>query len=343
MAARWYGGMAAWRTLLYHEIPTYFTWNNATKLFARRKMGQIISGHDGVRKADTFGRVYTVHVRNFECFCLRLLLNNVRGPTSFENIRTVNGVICETFHDACLKLGLLENDQQWDETLKEAAETEFAGKIRTLFAIMLSCCEISNPQELWEKHREAMSEDLLYNIRNMNPNIEINFNNEIYNQSLILIENQVIDMCGKYLDTFGMKKPDRQITNSLSREIIREKNYNMNQLQDYVHFHEPLLNADQKKIFDQIIERNNEKKGGIIFIDAPGGTGKTFLFNLLLAKIRQTGKIALAIASSGKVLSLQIIPSMSTNHSYFFYLNRDRRNIDEWGPNRSFNATNSDK
>ena len=42
--------------------------------------------------------------------------------------------------------------------------------------------------------------------------------------------------------------------------------------------------------------RNNEV--GPFFLDAPGGTEKTFLLNLLLADIRYLGHIALAMASS---------------------------------------------
>ena len=40
-------------------------------------------------------------------------------------------------------------------------------------------------------------------------------------------------------------------------------------------------------------------KGGFFFLDAPGGTGKTFVTNLLLAEVRQKKGIALAVASSG--------------------------------------------
>jgi len=36
----------------------------------------------------------------------------------------------------------------------------------------------------------------------------------------------------------------------------------------------------------------------LYFIDAPGGTGKTFLISIILANIRSRNKIALAIASS---------------------------------------------
>ena len=36
-----------------------------------------------------------------------------------------------------------------------------------------------------------------------------------------------------------------------------------------------------------------------IFLDAPGGRGKTFLANLILAKVRQSGRKTLAVAYSG--------------------------------------------
>ena len=42
----------------------------------------------------------------------------------------------------------------------------------------------------------------------------------------------------------------------------------------------------------------------MLFFDAPGGTGKTFLINLILAKLRSEGNIALATASSGIAATL---------------------------------------
>lgn len=59
----------------------------------------------------------------------------------------------------------------------------------------------------------------------------------------------------------------------------------------------------------------DEDEGGILFIDAPGGTGKTFLLNLLLAKIRARGDIALATASSG--IAATLLQGGRTAHSTF--------------------------
>ncbi|XP_050064670.1 uncharacterized protein LOC114131700 [Aphis gossypii] len=46
------------------------------------------------------------------------------------------------------------------------------------------------------------------------------------------------------------------------------------------------------------------RKRGPFFLDAPGSTGKTFLLNLILAEVRKSGNIALAVASSGVAATL---------------------------------------
>jgi len=84
------------KTLLYCDVPRYYTWNASRKQFQRRKQGSIVEGHPGVWATLALGRVYTVHPSNLECFYLRMLLHVVRGPTSFTDLKTVNGVMCET-------------------------------------------------------------------------------------------------------------------------------------------------------------------------------------------------------------------------------------------------------
>lgn len=136
------------KTLLYHKVPKYFTWNTSTKMFLRRKLGAILPEHAGVRSSDTFGRVYTVHPNNAECYYLRLLLHTIKGPTPFIALKTVDGVICQTYRDACFKLGLLDDDQQWKTALTEASFTCHPKQIRILFAIILTTCAPSNPRKL---------------------------------------------------------------------------------------------------------------------------------------------------------------------------------------------------
>ena len=70
-----------------------------SKTFNRRKQGEIVPGEIGVKSSDALGRVHTVHLNNLECYFLRLLLHNVKGPTSFDDLKTVNGQICESFRE----------------------------------------------------------------------------------------------------------------------------------------------------------------------------------------------------------------------------------------------------
>lgn len=53
--------------------------------------------------------------------------------------------------------------------------------------------------------------------------------------------------------------------------------------------------------------------GGLYFLDALGGTGKTFVISLILAAIRSQGKIALALASSG--IAATLLDGGRTAHS----------------------------
>ncbi|GBP15593.1 hypothetical protein EVAR_5292_1 [Eumeta japonica] len=61
----------------------------------------------------------------------------------------------------------------------------------------------------------------------------------------------------------------------------------------------PLLNSEQKIIFDTIIQEVAHNQGGLFILDAPGGTGKTYLLNLLLSQIRKNKGVAVAVASFG--------------------------------------------
>lgn len=139
------------KTLLYVEVPAYYLWRN--NQFVRRKKGKDVPGYLGVKKDQVLGRVYTVYPGNTECYHLRLLLHEIRGPTSFSSLKTVDGVIYPTFQAACRALGLLEDDANWSQTLKEACISDSPHKIRELFAIILVFCHVGDPLKLWEEYR----------------------------------------------------------------------------------------------------------------------------------------------------------------------------------------------
>ena len=93
-----------------------------------------------------------------------MLLNIICGVTSFENLRTVNGITYPTFKEACIALGLLQNDEEWDQCLKEAEQVQTGIQLRKLFAILLLFCEVTRPEIFWNAHISTFSEDILFQV-----------------------------------------------------------------------------------------------------------------------------------------------------------------------------------
>ncbi|GFQ88846.1 ATP-dependent DNA helicase [Trichonephila clavata] len=224
------------RTLLYSEVPTYFTWNTSTRKFQRREQGRAVQGHLNLYSTGALGRLYTVHPNNAECFYLRLLLINVRGPTSFQELKTANGHVCATFREACQKLNILENDAHWDISLADASNTAQPQQIRTLFSIILTTCFPANPKDLREKNKDYMSEDILHRMRRINANPNIQFTSNIYSEALILIQDVCLTIANKSLTELGMIAPNKYSNHIFSIVIYNEKRPSM--LMNYKHLFE---------------------------------------------------------------------------------------------------------
>jgi hypothetical protein len=152
-------------TLLYCDVPKHYTWNTSEKALKRRAQGIIVPERPDIQVTDALGRVYTVHPNNFECFFLLLLLQTIRGLTCFTALRTVNEQFCETFCEACQRMGLLEDDPQWDATMAEAASAQSPAKLRNLFVLLLIICGSSNPEQLWKSYKKPFTEDMVLKAR----------------------------------------------------------------------------------------------------------------------------------------------------------------------------------
>ncbi|GFW54464.1 ATP-dependent DNA helicase [Trichonephila clavipes] len=249
-----------------------------------------------------------------KCFYLRLLLINIRGPISFQDLRTVNGQLCATYRQACQELNLLENDAHWDTALADASNTARPQQIRTLFAIIFTTCFSSNPKDLWEKYKDYMSEDILHRLRASNQNPDIQFTPIVYNEALILIEDICLTIANKALVQLGMPASNRPANNLFDRDLQRETHYNFDELGTFVRTNLPHLILEQRIAYDRIMRAITEQSDGLFFIDALGGTGKTFLLSLILATIRSQNNIALAIASSGIAATLLEVSEQRIQH-----------------------------
>ena len=73
------------------------------------------------------------------------------------------------------------------------------------------------------------------------------------------------------------------------------------------------LNQGQRHAYWRVLHAIQHNEGSAFFLDGPGGSRKTFLYNALLSRIRSENKIALACASSG--IAVLLLSNGRTTHS----------------------------
>lgn len=171
-----------------------------------------------------------------DCFHLRMLLNHVIGPTSFEYLRTVNGVIYSTYQEACGALNLLDDDTHWIETLSEAKHYRSANKIRETFAIIIVFGQPASAINLWEQFEMDMYEDFLYKYKDRFPNFsEAHCIQYATNQDLSDLQAKLKTIGGHNLIDYGLPVPQTAMA-------IEEPELNVEELKSYIAQNEPLLN-----------------------------------------------------------------------------------------------------
>ena len=292
------------RQYTYQEAPLHFVWDRETKQWKHRQRGLSV------------GRLYFVSPTAGERFYLRTLLTTVKGPTSWEDLRTFNGILHPTFHAACLARGLLENDDEWRLCLEEASLTHVGESLRRLFSLILRHCQPSQPDILWQQFRENICDDLgrrLQRERDTLADIPVD---EIYDFGLFLIDHDLREH-GMSLSSFPSMPSveanwqDHRVNPYISEQIAYNPNNELRLAEDNI----PMLNDDQRLAFDTIFVSTCAQDGKVFFIHGPGGTGKTFLYKTLCHRVRANGWIILCVASSG--IAALLLPGGRTAHSTF--------------------------
>jgi len=87
----------------YEEFPKHYVWMDKTQQWKPRVKFL----------KPVIGRLAEVSPSRGDLFYLRQLLKHVVGKHSFEDVRTVNGVLHPTYKEAAIALGLLRDDQEY--------------------------------------------------------------------------------------------------------------------------------------------------------------------------------------------------------------------------------------
>ncbi|CAN6703406.1 unnamed protein product [Malus baccata var. baccata] len=282
------------RRYVYMEIPSHYRWIQAQRKWSKR-----------MNRNKVIGRIYAVSPAEGEKFYLWILLNHVRGPTSFTNLRTINGVLHPTFKQAAEQQGLLERDDSIRQCLLEASTIQMSSALRRLFVTILVYCAPIGVRGLWDEFYPFMIEDYV-SMTNITPTFATN--------RLLRELNILLVQFNKSINEFDLPQMTRgnESNSGMTRCIEDEISIGIPQ-QDLDAIER--LNDDQRSAFNIIIGAIQRSENATFFVDGPGGIGKTYLYRALLASLRRLGHIVLATASSG--IAATILPGGRTAHSKF--------------------------
>ena len=306
---------------LYQDFPQHFTWCAKNRIWQIRK------------KIIVIGRISYCNPSAGERFYLRLLLTVIPGPKSYEFLRTVNGIIHNTFREACVALHLTQDDKEWIKCFDEAKEFSSGSALRAMFTSAILFGELSSPLTIWNKFKTFFCDDLDHRLHKNGLEsrmTQYHSNSTFYEDSqsldygLFLIDTRLKDQ-GQSSSLHSIPDPIFQwslllaeVSEISSNAFVQaEKNYDCQAEHNLFTQKYHMLNTDQKEAFDTITGALDAEgaTNTHFFLQGPAGTGKTFLYNTLCHFIRGQGKIVLCVASSG--IAALLLPGGRTSHSRF--------------------------
>ncbi|KAL0733823.1 hypothetical protein Bca4012_010033 [Brassica carinata] len=226
------------------------------------------------------------------------------------------GVLHDGYKKACSARGLLDDDHEYIDDLLRISYESSASNLHEFFSTILLNDSLESPENVWEHTWECLSEDIEHRRRKCfkRPGLVLS-DEEKKNYALQEIEI-LMRRNGDSLERFTkMPKVSVSSTNDSNVLILDDRSYPRENRLETLERDSPKMTDEQKKIFHEIIDVVTEERGGTFFVYGFGGTGKTFLWNLLSAAIRSRGDIVLNVASSG-IASL-LLQGGRTAHSRF--------------------------
>ena len=270
------------RGILYQDIPRFYTWNKSTKTWRRRR-------RDRTR---TIGRLVNINPNTGELYFLRILLTKISGATSFEDLKTYNGVVCETYLQACIERKYLKDNEAATTTFREIAECITAPiQIFYTFADFIVHANLFGVDDFYNKVVDVL---------------------ETHEQVLKLSQT-IPDKVHLYYIKRRLEQLDKIYDDFMLPELSDElKDYDPN-----AEAFDPNLFGDAEKPYNDeqrmFFREVTSSTHNLYFLDGPGGTGKTYLLKGICAHFHRQRKKVWVCASSG--IAATLYPTGKTAHS----------------------------
>ena len=298
-----------------------FVWDEDLQQFMPTERSRV-----GKRRLMGIGRLVWTPVRNTELQCLRIILTRKAGATSFEDLRTENGVVYNSFRETCDAMGLLEDGALVRQTMQEVSKSTVSSKaIRFTFAVLLSEFVVSERlgTELWEAHKDRMCAQPWKDREEQEK--ELVLSAAEVNAALCDIHTLVREMMGKSelkLQQLGLPELSEESALSARKNWrLEDELYNHEEQAERYRMFAEKCNTGQMQALNQIKEAIIARSGGLFVLQGAAGTGKTFLYETLLALVRSRPPelgglgVALAVASSG--IAATLLTGGRTAHNRF--------------------------
>ena len=117
------------------------------------------------KKGYNIGRLTYILPSSGELYYMRILLTIQKGCVDYESIKTIDGQMYETFQEACYALGLLADDKEFIDAIKEASEIAFRYQLRRLFVTLLGTNTMLKLDVVWNSTWSVLCDEILYQKR----------------------------------------------------------------------------------------------------------------------------------------------------------------------------------
>ncbi|KAI7937743.1 hypothetical protein MJO29_015058, partial [Puccinia striiformis f. sp. tritici] len=241
-----------------------------------------------------------------ERYYIRLLLLHRKNVVSFEDLRTVDGNVCSTFREAADTLGLPMNDRQYD-----GAQFKTGRQLRLMFAIISqpTCCTCEKFEDHWRNLGNNVPHLLAskYNLLNVSDGQVKAFTLHLVDQIPHSMGSNLGLVCLKLDSRFKTFVEYVSVGDTTSDACVN--------IEEQLRVNEDLLNGGQKIFYHDLSQllMTSDKTPFTLYLDGPGGTGKTFLLNTLVDSLVVAGEHPVVVASTG--VAALLLSGGQTAHS----------------------------
>ena len=204
-------------------------------------------------------------------------------------------------------MNLIENDDMWINCMDEAMNLYTATSCTNLLIAILYENEVANPRDMFDRYHDFLMKDFLYRCQQQ----QQQHPHEVALNDLLFAIQQGLQMKGKMNSDMDLPEPNYNLVQQadLMAELIDPT------ADSFFLENEPKLYEEQCSFLNRVLHLLRNDEDGFLFLDAPGGCGKTLVLIVLIAGICCQSKVIFSTTASG--IAAILLQNGTTSHKRF--------------------------